>query len=67
MLGSTYTRQYTFTRNSGGGGATTYNLSWVGNDGTFSSRPEHLAGKGAPTHVDVTVQPHARSVRTRRS
>ena len=28
---------YTFTRTSGGGGAVTYNLSWLGNDGTFSS------------------------------
>ena len=31
--GQPYTREYTFTRTSGGGGTTTYNLSWVGNDG----------------------------------
>ena len=36
---TSYTRTYTFTRNSGRGRHdTTYNLAWVGNDGTFSSR-----------------------------
>ena len=35
-IGTAYTRTYTFTRTSGGGGSTTYNLSLVGNDGTFS-------------------------------
>ena len=34
-LGDAYTRTYTFTRTSGGGGTKTYNVSWVGNDGTF--------------------------------
>src|SRR5215211_3812196 len=35
-LGKSYARQYTFVRTSGGGGTKTYNLSLVGNDGTFS-------------------------------
>jgi subtilisin family serine protease len=30
-----YTRTYTFTKRDGGGG--TYNISWIGNDGTFST------------------------------
>lgn len=35
--GDSYTREYTFTRTSGGGGTKTFKVSWVGNDGTFSS------------------------------
>nr|MBA2362239.1 pre-peptidase C-terminal domain-containing protein [Chloroflexia bacterium] len=35
--GDSYIRTYTFTRTSGSSSAVTYNLSWVGNDGTFSS------------------------------
>ena len=56
-LGQSYTRQYTFTRNSGGGGSTTYNLSWVGNDGTFSSATSISLAKGVPTTLDVAVNP----------
>ncbi|MBA2718227.1 MAG: S8 family serine peptidase [Chloroflexi bacterium] len=37
QVGVSYTRTYTFKRTSGPGGTTTYNLGWVGNDGTFSS------------------------------
>ena len=56
-LGQSYTRTYTFTRNSGGGGSTTYNVSWVGNDGTFSSASSISLAKGAPTTFDVNVNP----------
>lgn len=35
--GDSYTREYTFTRTSGGSKAISYDLSWVGTDGTFSS------------------------------
>jgi Subtilase family/Bacterial pre-peptidase C-terminal domain len=35
--GDTRTRTITFTRTTGGSRAITYNLTWVGNDGTFSS------------------------------
>ena len=35
--GDSYTRTYTFTRTSGGSRSITYDLRWVGNDGTFSS------------------------------
>jgi hypothetical protein len=37
VLGQSYTRTYTFTRTQGGSRAIQYNVSWVGNDGTFSS------------------------------
>jgi Subtilase family len=56
-LGQSYVREYTFTRNSGGGGSTTYNVSWVGNDGTFSSGSSISLAKGAPTTFPVNVNP----------
>jgi len=56
-VGSSYVRQYTFVRNSGAGGAITYNLSWVGNDGTFSSAATISPGKGSPATLDVTINP----------
>jgi hypothetical protein len=56
-LGQSYTRQYTFTRNSGGGGSTTYNVSWVGNDGTFSSASSISLAKGAAQTFVVNVNP----------
>ncbi|MDQ3689456.1 MAG: S8 family serine peptidase, partial [Chloroflexota bacterium] len=55
--GTSYEREYTFTRNSGGGGAVTYNLTWVGNDGTFSSPTSISLAKGSPTTLTVTVNP----------
>ena len=57
ILGQSYTRTYTFTRNSGGGGAVTYNVSWVGNDGTFSSAGSISLAKGVPATLPVTVNP----------
>ena len=56
-LGESYTRTYTFTRNSGGGGTVTYNVAWVGGDGTFSSAGSIALAKGVPTTLPVTVNP----------
>ena len=60
-LGQSYTREYTFTRTSGGGGTTTYNLSLVGDDETFS-----LGGvtsialpRNQPRTLTVTINPTA--------
>jgi subtilisin family serine protease len=58
-----YTRTYTFTRADGGGG--TFNLSWIGNDGTFSL-PAGVTSvafdkKGSAT-LDVRVTPGANGV-----
>jgi subtilisin family serine protease len=56
--GDSYTRTYTFTRTSGGGGSLVYNLSWVGNDGTFSTAANSLAlPLNTPTTLTVTVHP----------
>jgi subtilisin family serine protease len=53
-----YARTYTFTRTSGGGGSTTYNLSWVGNDGTFSLDETTLTlPKGAARELTVNIDP----------
>ncbi len=59
-LGQSYTRQYTFVRTSGGGGTKTYNLSLVGNDGTFSLGASSIAlPLNSPKTLNVTVNPNA--------
>ncbi|HST47976.1 MAG TPA: S8 family serine peptidase [Jatrophihabitans sp.] len=55
--GASYTRTYTFTRTSGGGGTITYNLNWVGNDGTFSSAGSIALPLNSPKTLTVTVHP----------
>jgi subtilisin family serine protease len=61
-VGESYTRTYTFRRNDGPGGNVTYNLSWVGNDGTFSSPGSVTLPQGSPVSVVVTVNPTAAGV-----
>ena len=55
--GDSYSRQYTFRRTSGAGGTTTYALSWVGNDGTFSSAGSIALPKNVNVTLNVTVNP----------
>lgn len=55
--GQSYTRTYTFVRNDGPGKAITYNLSWVDNDGTFSSADSITLRKGEPVTLDVQINP----------
>ena len=56
--GDSYTRTYTFTRTSGNGGTSTYNLSWVGNDGTFSTAATSIAlPLNSPVTLAVKVNP----------
>ena len=63
QAGDSYTRQYTFTRTSGGGGTKTYALSWVGNDGTFSTAATSVAlPLNKPTALVVTVHPTAAGI-----
>jgi len=57
--GESYTRTYTFTRNDGPGGVVTYNVGWVGNDGTFSAPSSISLGKGSPATLVVSVNPTA--------
>ena len=58
-LGQSYQRTYTFVRNTGAPGAVTYNLSWVGNDGTFGSAGSISLERGVPTTLVVNVNPTA--------
>jgi subtilisin family serine protease len=56
--GDSYTRTYTFTRTSGAGGSTVFNLSWIGNDGTFATAASSLAlPLNTPKTLTVTVHP----------
>jgi hypothetical protein len=54
-VGDSYTRTYTFTRTSGPAAPVVYNLSWVGNDGTFSSPATVTLGKNEAVQVPVQV------------
>ncbi|HVK21758.1 MAG TPA: S8 family serine peptidase [Actinokineospora sp.] len=57
-IGQPYTRQYTFTRTSGAGGSTNYNLSLVGNDGTFSLGATSISlPKNQPRTLTVSINP----------
>ena len=60
--GDSYTRTYTFTRTSGGGGTRTYGLSWVGNDGTFSAPSSVALPLNTPVTVDVKVTPDSAGI-----
>jgi subtilisin family serine protease len=55
--GDSYVRTYTFTRTSGSGGTKTYNLSWVGNDGTFSTAASVALPLKSARTLAVTVHP----------
>ena len=55
--GQRYTRTYTFTRTSGPSRAQRYQLEWVGNDGTFSTRDDIRLPLNTPTTLNVTVNP----------
>ncbi|HEV8655656.1 MAG TPA: S8 family serine peptidase [Candidatus Limnocylindria bacterium] len=56
-----FTRTYTFTR-SDGGGSTTYNLSWLGNDGSFAlpaGQTTLTVGNKGSAALAVTVRPRS--------
>jgi subtilisin family serine protease len=57
VVGSPYSRTYTFTRTNGNGGTIKYNLSWVDNDGTFSSAGSIALPKNVPVKLDVAINP----------
>jgi hypothetical protein len=52
-----HARTITFTRTTGGSGAITYNLIWVGNDGTFSSAGSISLTRNVPTALTVNIGP----------
>jgi subtilisin family serine protease len=57
-VGDAYTRTYTFTRTTGGSKAISYDLRWVGNDGTFSTTPTTVSlPLNQPVDLEVQVHP----------
>ena len=55
--GQSYTRTYTVTRTKGGSQPKTYAVSWVGNDGTFSSPGSISLPLNVPVNLAVTINP----------
>jgi subtilisin family serine protease len=55
--GDSYTRTYTIMRTKGGSQPKSYNVSWVGNDGTFSSASSIALPLNVPVNFAVTVNP----------
>ncbi len=60
--GARYTREYTFKRTSGSNGPVTYQVRWVGNDGTFSSAKSITLRKGSAVKFPVSVNPRSNGV-----
>ena len=58
-VGTPYTRTYTITRSNGGSNPRTFNLNWVGNDGTFSTPSSITLAKGVATPLVVNINPSA--------
>jgi hypothetical protein len=59
VLNVPYTRTYTFVRMKGGAKAITYNASWLGNDGTFSSGNSVSLALNKPVQYTVNINPQS--------
>lgn len=55
LAGDSYTRTYTFVRTKGGGGAVTYNVSWVGDTGSFASPATLSLPLNTPVLFEVQI------------
>jgi subtilisin family serine protease len=55
--GKSYSRTYTLTRRTGVRGPVTYSVSWLGNDGTFSSPRSVSLTRGRARSFTVGIQP----------
>ncbi|TDV47101.1 S8 family serine peptidase [Actinophytocola oryzae] len=60
--GDRYTREYTFKRTSGPSSPTTYNLQWMGNDGTFTSAGTILLPLNSAVKYRVSVTPRTAGI-----
>lgn len=61
-VGKPYTRTYTLTRTSGADRPLRYQVSWVGNDGTFSAPRNVQIPLNKPVTLDVRVNPSSAGV-----
>jgi hypothetical protein len=57
VAGQSYTRTYKITRTKGGSTPKTYAVSWVGNDGTFSSAASIALPLNVTVDFPVTINP----------
>ncbi|HEV8331989.1 MAG TPA: S8 family serine peptidase [Steroidobacteraceae bacterium] len=57
VAGQSYTRTYTLVRTKGGASPKSYAVSWVGNDGTFSSPATIALPLSVPVELPVTINP----------
>ena len=57
FVGGSYQRDYTFVRTSGPAKSINYNVSWVGNDGTFNSAAALPMKLNTPNKLTVVVKP----------
>jgi len=55
--GQSYTRNYTIMRTKGSSQAKTYAVTWIGNDGTFSSPGSIALPLNVPVNLQVTINP----------
>ncbi len=55
--GASYSRTYTLVRGTGGAKSVPYNVTWVGNDGTFSSGGSVALGLNKAVAFPVNVHP----------
>ncbi|GLW92731.1 S8 family serine peptidase [Actinokineospora globicatena] len=60
--GDRYTRTYTFKRTTGSDYPVTYQVKWVGNDGTFTSLPVVTLPKNADVKFTVTINPRSAGI-----
>jgi subtilisin family serine protease len=60
--GDRFTREYTFKRTSGASSPQTYQVKWVGNDGTFSSANTILLPLNSAVKFRVTVNPRSAGI-----
>jgi hypothetical protein len=57
VAGQSYTRTYQIMRTKGGSSPKTYAVSWVGNDGTFSSPATIALPLNVPVDLPVAINP----------
>jgi hypothetical protein len=60
--GDRYVREYTFKRTSGSASPQTYQVKWVGNDGTFTSPASILLPLNSAVKFRVTVNPRTAGI-----
>lgn len=60
--GDRFVREYTFKRTSGKASPLTYQVNWVGNDGTFSSAPTITLPLNSAVKFRVTVNPRSAGI-----